>query len=542
MTMLSLLLGGTIKISVIVLGALVATQSRQRSAAFRHWVLASAILCAAATPLLELVVPSWDVRPADAPSVVLATLRDQLVVPGRAPSPRAFPLPGVGQIAVSLWASGFALSLGLLVAGVVRVTWLASRAQRVVDGQWTRQVAELCRRYRIRRRVLLLQSDHPTLLVTWGVVRPTIVLPAAARHWSELRARIVLGHELAHVQRYDWVVQMAGELLRAVYWFNPLVWIACRRLRRESEHACDDAVLNLGVEGTEYAIQLVDLARAFSACRRTWLPDSAAAAMARPSSLERRVRAMLNAHLNRRPITRSACVATAIVVLGLTLPLAGLGAAPQTGPATFSGTLLDTIGRILPDVPMTLTNVESGRKYDAHSDASGHFVFAGLTAGDYELDAPMPGFATRYRLTVKAGQRLQELVTLQLGSITETITVTPSPAARAKTFVGDFPPLRRDPGPCDQSPTGGCIEPPTKIGDVRPQYPQNQRDVEAIVVLEGRIGTDGRVKRLRVLAPAEPDFANAALEAVNEWRFTPTFLDGVAVEVDMRVTVNFKTQ
>ena len=89
------------------------------------------------------------------------------------------------------------------------------------------------------------------------------MLPADASDWPEDRIRIVLGHELAHVRRGDWLVQMAAELVRSVYWFNPLVWIACRRLRLESEQACDDAVLKMGVEGSAYATELVDLASAF---------------------------------------------------------------------------------------------------------------------------------------------------------------------------------------------------------------------------------------------------------------------------------------
>jgi len=113
---------------------------------------------------------------------------------------------------------------------------------------------------------------------------------------------------------------MAAELLRSVYWFNPLMWIACRRLRRESEQACDDAVLSLGVEGRAYATELVDLARAFNRNRRTWSP---APAMARPSSLERRICSMLNARLNRRPITPAVCLVIAIALFTISLPIAG---------------------------------------------------------------------------------------------------------------------------------------------------------------------------------------------------------------------------
>lgn len=250
---------------------------------------------------------------------------------------------------------------------------------------------------------------------------------------------------------------------------------------------------------------------------------------------------MLNGRLNRTPITRLACIATVIALAGLTLPLAGFGA-PQTGPATFTGSLLDTIGRILPDVPMTLTNVATSSKHETRSDAEGRFAFAALPAGEYELDARMPGFASRYRVTLKAGQAVRQAVTLQLGSLEETITIIGSSAPSARKAPAGDPPIHvRAPNACDQSPVGGCIEPPTKVRDVKPSYPGNRAD-GATVELECRIGTDGRVNRVRAIAPADLDFASAAIEAVQQWRFTPTYLDGVAVEVDMRVHATFRAE
>src|SRR4030095_3846123 len=80
---------------------------------------------------------------------------------------------------------------------------------------------------------------------------------------TEDRIRVVLAHELAHVARGDWLVQISAEVVRCVYWFNPLLWMACTRLRYESEHACDNAVMNVGVESGSYATHLLELARAF---------------------------------------------------------------------------------------------------------------------------------------------------------------------------------------------------------------------------------------------------------------------------------------
>src|SRR5690606_18119326 len=88
-----------------------------------------------------------------------------------------------------------------------------------------------------------------------------VLLPEAV-DWPEERIRAVLLHELAHIRRNDWLVQLLAGVLRAVYWFNPLVWLACARLRLESERACDDAVIGHGVNRTAYAAQLLALARA----------------------------------------------------------------------------------------------------------------------------------------------------------------------------------------------------------------------------------------------------------------------------------------
>ena len=144
----------------------------------------------------------------------------------------------------------------------------------------------------------------------------------------------MLRHELAHIRRGDWVMQIAAELLRTVYWFNPLVWIACTRLRQESEHACDDEVLSSGVEGPDYATHLLELARPLKAESAPRLP---APAIARPSGLERRVRAMLNARLTRTPATRLARFMTAAALFAFTVAVA----AAQTGPVTLSGSVLD---------------------------------------------------------------------------------------------------------------------------------------------------------------------------------------------------------
>jgi hypothetical protein len=98
----------------------------------------------------------------------------------------------------------------------------------------------------------------------------------------------------------------------AFYWFNPLVWLAARRMCVERERACDDLVLNGGFKASDYASHLVEIARTF---RR--LPQAAAIAMARSSGLERRVTALLDGRRNRNRIAKVASVFIALGFLGL---------------------------------------------------------------------------------------------------------------------------------------------------------------------------------------------------------------------------------
>src|SRR5205823_2941132 len=176
-----------------------------------------------------------------------------------------------------IWMTGVALAVAVLLVGLMRLSWIASHARPVLDGPWADAAAAIARSYRLRRAPLVLHSGHPSVLGTWGITRARVLLPADALEWPADRIHIVLGHELAHVRRGDWMVQMAVELLCAAYWFNPLVWLAARRLRLESEQACDDAVLTFGVEGPAYATELVDLARAFRSNRQPFVPAAAIA-------------------------------------------------------------------------------------------------------------------------------------------------------------------------------------------------------------------------------------------------------------------------
>jgi hypothetical protein len=114
-------------------------------------------------------------------------------------------------------------------------------------------------------------------------------------------------------------VQVAAEVLRAVHWFNPLVWLACRQLRVGSEQACDDAVLRRGVDAADYASHLLAVARHVVSAGGGW---ASAPAIAHVSTLERRIAAMLNASCNREPVTRTSRALAVLATVAMTVPVA----------------------------------------------------------------------------------------------------------------------------------------------------------------------------------------------------------------------------
>jgi hypothetical protein len=194
-------------------------------------------------------------------------------------------------------------------------------------------LAQLRSELGVRRGVVLLSSSARTMPMTWGLWRARLLVPEQAASWPAARQRDVLLHELGHVKRWDCLAQFLSQLACAVYWFNPLAWIAERRMQIEREHACDDLVLSSGAEAPTYARHLLE---SVSPPVTRFRLAAAAVAMARPSTLEKRMRAILNPCLNRRGLSAWSSLLMIFLLLCALVPAAVLRAqqdptAPPTG-------------------------------------------------------------------------------------------------------------------------------------------------------------------------------------------------------------------
>jgi beta-lactamase regulating signal transducer with metallopeptidase domain len=577
---------------VLALGLIAMLALRRRSAALRHATLTMALVMAALMPAFEWLVPQVPIglwrNAATAVSSGMRFTSDTVPAGSVAAATEPSGWRSVSWLAVfvAIWMAGAILASARLIVDFVRLARLKRRC-RPVAGRLRDLTDTIAREYGIRRHVALLESDGPSLLVTCGVFAPSIIVPAGSPGWTDERSRIVLRHELAHVERHDAAIQIGAELLRIVQWVNPLIWLTCRRLRQESEQACDDAVLSGGVDATDYATQLLDVAKAL-----TGRSIATAHAIANPSTLERRIAAMLHHQRNRAPVGRRGWFVSALAAIGVSISVAAVGVAPQNRvvdvlgqppgvslPATspvivstavppsaparvepavnrlqtgaIAGAVLDPSGASLPGAEVTLTDMQASTALTSRTNASGAFGFRDLPPSRYELVVRLPGFAPVSNvLTVASGDVWRRTITLPLGSLQETIVIVcgASPAGPFGRLLhsiagGAFPVLHA------QEPTarrvGGEIRPPRKTKDVKPTCPVVAPAVEATVRLSGRIGIDGLmndVKRAPSEGGTEPpnEFTEAAIEAVRQWTFTPTLLNGQPVDVAINIMVTFR--
>lgn len=521
---------------LLVVAWMLAIALRNQSAALRHRAWTAGILSSLALPVFVAVLPAWhsaalagaavwgpagavatQARSGNFPAMVV----NAIVVNASAVSPL------FGKFAIILlviWLLGFFVLALKLAGGLARLASASAQAKPLLKNDWLRLTAEFSQALKIGRCVRVLQCDNPLAMpITWGVFRPVVILPASASEWPQSRRRIVLFHEMTHIARYDWLLQICAELARSFYWSHPLAWIAAGNLRHESERACDDSVLNSGVEASAYATQLLELARTLKNSSRTW---ATALAIARPSTLERRFIAMLNPSINRNKISRGAGLFTMFAALCFLLPLAALRLPAQDLSGGFGGTVRDANGSGAKNATVIMTNRKSNTSVMTVSDADGNFTFKSLPVGEYEMKVVKAGFAVYRASGLEPSEVSSHNVTLEAAAAGEGGNVMPALDPGAK------PPLALDSG----------VESAKILTKVTPSYPAAAKEarVQGAVTLDAIIGVDGKVQALRVRnAEIDPELARAAVESVSQWRYRPTLLNAEPIEIATTVVVNF---
>lgn len=364
----------TLLISVAVVASLLL---RRRSAAVRHFVWVVALVCALALPMVRALSPGWSAaallfqqpREHANPTLVVKHESHQSGSPAETALANTRPDRRKTQSGVSdasnehskreaviyvtpptatdssfrvpwmwvgaIWLAGVVVSLLLQAVRLVLAWPCVARCTRVEGAGAAKLLSLAATRFRMRRHVELRVSRVPISPMTWGVLRPIIVLPPNHDQWSSGCQQAALWHELAHVRRLDWLTKRIAQVACAVYWFHPLVWYCAMRLCKDAEHAADDFVISAGTDNASYASQLLDIARSLRACRAC---GAVGPAMAKGSQLEYRIEALLDGRergaMRRATLTRlslAACVLT--LVFGTHRPRMRTSAADDFGEA-----------------------------------------------------------------------------------------------------------------------------------------------------------------------------------------------------------------
>jgi len=241
--------------------------------------------------------------------------------------------PDIGDLVVFGWTAG-ALLLGLgLLTGLVRLFRLQREAAVLTDQEWLCALARAQHRMGVKQGTALLRSERLASPVSWGLLRPTIVLSPAALDTPE-RAGAIVAHELAHVVRMDWANLLVARVATAMMWFNPLVWLLARQAHELREEAADDVVLRGEVDGPDYASLLVAFARRGSGAA----PLAAHGVAPGRGSLRRRLERVLDGKVRREPAGAAWIVGCVVGLAALATPLAAFTPVDRVGAAVLPTT------------------------------------------------------------------------------------------------------------------------------------------------------------------------------------------------------------
>ncbi|MGA2271148.1 MAG: M56 family metallopeptidase [Bryobacteraceae bacterium] len=512
---------------------------RRASAAVRHFVWTAALTGLVLLPAAMLVAPKWSWRMAPP-----ETARAAVVTVTRHAAKDAAGKTRIGRSATGaaaptdvdwlliLWMLGCSAAAARFLVGAARASRMAPRAAEARHAG--AMLEDLRRALGIRRPIRALESAAAPMPLTWGILRPVVLLPEAARQWPPARLRTVLLHELVHVQRFDLVAQAIAQAACCLYWFHPLAWLAARQLRRERERACDDAVLSRGVGAPEYAGHLMDLVRSLAAARTRW---EDAPAMAEASDLELRVRALLDGARSRRPLSRRAALAIASVAAAVLLPVAVITAQAQATRGSVVGVVEDPSSAQVPNCQVTAKNLDGPNQEVTRANAAGEYRFAALPPGHYALEFRSAGFAIfKAEVTVEAGKAARVDAALSIGQVSETVVVKgqkPAAATAAAPTVGIPQRIR----------VGGNVQAAKLLRMAKPEYPAElqQLGIEGAVVMRAVISKTGEPLNLEAISTeVDNRLVKAALDVVRQWKYQPTLLNGQPVEVLTTITVDFQ--
>ncbi len=387
-----------------------------------------------------------------------------------------------------------------------------------------RRIAEMIGCRRIPQTLVVDERISPMI---WSAFkRSVLVLPRALMvRLTDSQFDTVIAHEMAHLKRGDHRVRWMELAAIVLFWWNPTTWWACRSLR-QSEEECCDAIVTAALPNRrrDYASSLVESFRQLSTT--AWRLD-VASPLSQTRSIERRITTMFtqNIHGSLSTLARFGLILAAVFTLGLTPMLtAREGGADLASPFAGDPISLNLENAELRDVLSTFSELAKIEILTEPSVQGSVTIEIVNTPWDEVLDRILRENKLVY--SIEGGRII-------VRNADSDITKTPKAKPQVVGWLGGAKVFRFM--------VPGEVTEPKKIGGPPPFYPQEVRKegLSGVVVLDCTVGPDGKVYDLEVLRTPDQRLSEAALEAVRQWVFEPSTLDGEPVGVMYILTVKF---
>jgi TonB family protein len=388
----------------------------------------------------------------------------------------------------------------------------------------------------VKRSISLILSSAASVPGVWGLWSPVIALPERLVHnLSDDELESLIMHEVVHVKRWDNLAALFQTGLSSLLWFYPVVWLVGRRLLDEREQACDEAVLQS--KGSQaYLSSILKVVRFCLGSKMVGVSSALG------SSLKRRIENIMTNPIQRKCTSWQVILMSllgASLLLSFVLALSHenritMAQSQNTGPALY-GSVYDPSQAAIPEAMVIISNLDGTTKEIVYADNAGGYKFPLLPDGTYTVEASALGFRSRQEksIAITSGKPQHLDLTLDIGEVSQYVEVV-GKSPRAAPILPRQPHRIR---------VGGNVQQANLIHQVKPDYPEALREagIEGTVSLEAIIGKDGTVLDHRVLNTwANPALVEVAVEAIKQWGYKPTLLNGEPVEVVTTVTVNFR--
>jgi len=330
---------------------------RKKTASFRQYILSFALISLILIPFLSSfsagwetkLVPDWAIHKSDSSITNTRMHRSfffnhdsnkMFIPPEKISTPSAVFNSGDGNKAsftadlyrkkqlVSLsipflWILGLVLILLKIIIGLNGASRLTRNGVMITKSAFHQILRQLRKVIAIKRKVSLLTNQQILIPITWGVVKPVIILPEGASRWTKSQCSSVLFHELSHIKRGDFIVRIIVRLICAFFWFNPIIWVVYNLMKKEQEKACDEMVLNSGIKPSIYAANLLSIKEAMHG---NWRPPAAVLGVIKRSQFNNRLIAILKRQIKPKEIKMKSKILLSLIfimvitVIGLAHP------------------------------------------------------------------------------------------------------------------------------------------------------------------------------------------------------------------------------